>query len=801
MKSKKTKSLKSTFISSPVVIFLSFQPLFSLQIDLREGLETDNKYSTLNLIDSESSSCIRKYNDFNKISKIECNFLVNYAQERSFSNSFFNVQVESISKNNTKVNIYPKKNVVLFSSDRDLSKLDYFYPRPEVEKASHWVVVGFSGDNPPFLETKNLYNWKKLNFPVHLNFKNMPIIGALDIDGHPIKEENTGDVDMFLDLRNSYEKGQYRNVILIGSKILNEYPNTLFHPEITLYQMRALFKLNSYQQIINLSKDYLRDYSADDGVAEVLLYTGYVHSKLGFGSYAKYYFERLFEEHNDNEFKNWGYLYYGDDRLSGGKKGEALKLYKDALYNTKDKLIATEAAYRLGQLALEDLKYDDSEFYLSKIVEGNPSFLQNEIERNYNLAKELSEHNKTKLSANMTRALLKDKKPTELDEYETMLKDLAVWLDMSGQIEEAYQTYEQYLKIYDYGNFDPEVRENKDKLLFLRNETNETIRDNNYYNLIEKYGLDSDIGKQAIYEKAKILNDKLEYQAVLSLENDLQKAKDVFPDSINVLKSSAIGLSRQELKNGNCDNAISLVNKFELKLDQNDDEKLYECSMKNSQYSIAEEISKRRISLSQETLKWLFRYSQVLINSGRYLEFLKVSDEVLSMISIEKNNDFNSIYFDRYRAFEMLQNDEKVLETVNILDKIFKDDYKNLQPFKSVIDIAVKRKDDLLIEKYGKKILTIQERLNSFVETPEVELLITTSLQHQNKFSEAINILETLLKRDISNDVKSRAYYELGSAYYNLKNTKLAKDSFQKSFDLSPNSSWGKLSGDFLKLI
>lgn len=792
--------MASKLFYGQVIFLITVQPLFSLQIDLREGLEKNERYSTLNLTDSENTTCIKTFNDFNKLSKIECNFSTTYSQEKSFSNSFFNIKVEANNKS-SRVTIIPKKNTILFSSDKDVSKLDFFYPRDEIEQAQHWVAVGFNGDKPPFIENKDLYNWKRINFPIHLNYKNSPIIGALDIDGHPIREESTGDVDIYMDLRDSYEKGQYRNVISLGSRILNDFPNTLFHPEIVLYQMRALFKLKGYQQIINLSKEYLKDYSGDGGVAEVLLYTAYVHSKLGFTSYAKYYFVRLFEEHKDSEFKNWGLIYYGDDRISGGKKAEAMKLYKDALYNTKDIEIATIAAYRLGQIYLEDLKIDDSEFYLSKIVEGNPQFLLNDINRNYKLAKDLSEHNKTKLSANMLRILLKDKKFTDLDDYETMLKDLGVWLDMSGQVEDAYTEYERYLKIYDYGMFDKLVRDNKDKLLFFRDEKNETVRLNNYDYLVEQYGHDSDIGKQAVYEKSKVLYDQKDFNTVLSMENDLNNSSSIFPDSLNVLKNSALGLAKNNLKNSNCNEAIILVKKFELKLDQSEDEQLYNCSMENSQYKIAEEITKRRIAQSEDTLKWLYRYSQVLINSGKYREFLKISDEVISMAKIEKNSNYNEIYYDRYKAFDMLQDNDKVLDSVATIDKLFKDSYKNLQSFKTAVDIAKNKKDDLLIEKYGKKVLAIQDRLNSFVETPEIELLITTSLQHQNKFSEVIQVLENLLKRDLSNDIKSRVYYEMGSAYNNLKNIQKAKESFQKSFELSPNNSWGRLSSDFLKLL
>ena len=69
------------------------------------------------------------------------------------------------------------------------------------------------------------------------------------------------------------------------------------------------------------------------------------------------------------------------------------------------------------------------------------------------------------------------------------------------------------------------------------------------------------------------------------------------------------------------------------------------------------------------------------------------------------------------------------------LEKYFQDSYKNLQPFKSVVSIGKNRKDNLLIERFAKLIIKIQNRLKSYVESPEIEILLIHNFSHQIKFS------------------------------------------------------------------
>jgi tetratricopeptide (TPR) repeat protein len=142
-----------------------------------------------------------------------------------------------------------------------------------------------------------------------------------------------------------------------------------------------------------------------------------------------------------------------------------------------------------------------------------------------------------------------------------------------------------------------------------------------------------------------------------------------------------------------------------------------------------------------------------------------------------------------------------VIASVEKLKQYFRGSYKNLQPFKTVVNIAKKRKDDLLIERFGYQIMELQDRLKTYVETPGIELVLITSLKHQKKFEQAKDVNLKLLKHDLKPDVKARAYYELGHSYQQLGDSDKARDSFLRSSEASPDNVWGKLSRDYIDLM
>ena len=58
--------------------------------------------------------------------------------------------------------------------------------------------------------------------------------------------------------------------------------------------------MQRYEEIVELSKVFLREYSANDNIAEVLSIISRAYAKLGQSANADYFFDRLFDEHEDS---------------------------------------------------------------------------------------------------------------------------------------------------------------------------------------------------------------------------------------------------------------------------------------------------------------------------------------------------------------------------------------------------------------------------------------------------------------------------------------------------------------------
>ena len=80
------------------IIFLAMiivSATFAIHIELKEGKESGQTFSTLNLIGKEAVKCSKTLNEFQIITQIECKFLTHYSDKlKDFSNSFFDILCE-----------------------------------------------------------------------------------------------------------------------------------------------------------------------------------------------------------------------------------------------------------------------------------------------------------------------------------------------------------------------------------------------------------------------------------------------------------------------------------------------------------------------------------------------------------------------------------------------------------------------------------------------------------------------------------------------------------------------------------
>ncbi|RUM56448.1 MAG: hypothetical protein DSY40_02245, partial [Nautilia sp.] len=71
--------------------------------------------------------------------------------------------------------------------------------------------------------------------------------------------------------------------------------------------------------------------------------------------------------------------------------------------------------------------------------------------------------------------------------------------------------------------------------------------------------------------------------------------------------------------------------------------------------------------------------------------------------------------------------------------------------------------NNLLVYTYSKKILELEKKYNTYIQSPLIDFIFVESAKKLNKKEEAIKSLQNLIKLNIDEDSKAKAYYMLSS--------------------------------------
>ena len=226
----------------------------------------------------------------------------------------------------------------------DMTKDSTMY-NANVKLSRHWMIVGYK-DKLPYIREEAAVD-TSINFPFQLDANNLPFVGGLDIKGNPVHIKKVGDVTEYLKIKKLYNEKNYDSCLELTNNIMREYPNSLFRAELIYYKIRVYGKLEDHDNVIISAKEFLREYSSDENIPEVLALVAKSYARIGLSTDADYFFDRLFTEHEKSEYSKWGYIYLGEMLERDGSSSKALSYYEKALKETKDLEIAATAAYKM----------------------------------------------------------------------------------------------------------------------------------------------------------------------------------------------------------------------------------------------------------------------------------------------------------------------------------------------------------------------------------------------------------------------------------------------------------------------
>jgi tetratricopeptide (TPR) repeat protein len=771
--------------------------LFALEISIDSAKDNFSKYSTLHLWDSKEFICEEVKNDFEVTTEIICAFSKKPSQSiGTIKNDFF--KVNTILKDNMFfLSIKPLHKIKLLSEVFDLTQDNSVYT-VKASISKRWLVIGYKEKLP--LIYKDEHSSIGINFPFYLERDKLPFVGSLDIKGNPVHIKRVGDVKEYIKIKKYYEEKQYERSIDVIEEILRDYPRTLFKAELIYYKIKVYSQLKDYDNVVSNAKVYLREYSANENVPEVLALAAKAYSNIGLVSDAEYFFDRLFSEHKGSIASQWGYIYRGEMLEASGGASKAMQFYKKALRETSNIDVATTAAYRIAS-ATQGIKSAESAKYIEKILNAKPSFFIEHIKSANKMMYSFADEEHYKTAASMGQAIINEIDPT-YDEYETYLKDIALWLAKTDDKQKALVAINKYIKQFPDGDYINEVDIVKDALFFDTPDLNNTARLAEYENLIDTYKYDT-IGNRAIYERGKLLLELGEFSQIIETKDELlQLDAEVYPEKEKIVTSAAIGLMKKSLENKKCEEVLVISNDYNITLSNKWDDGIYECAMKGGDYQLAKRMTLKNLkSLDIELRKkWLYRYVKVDFSIGNYSNVIAAANDLITLISDDTNSQYKDVYRYLFDTYKRLEQNEKLIGLINEIEKVFGVTYKDIERYVTMISLGSEKKDDNMVIKYAKKVMDIQNSSSSSAQSPYVEFTLYQSYVNVENYNAALDVIESLDNIELKKIYRARQKYLLGSILIKLWRDDEAQIAYKEAISADPDSPWAKLAKSALNL-
>ncbi|WP_457746436.1 tetratricopeptide repeat protein [Sulfurimonas sp.] len=770
---------------------------FALEISIDSAKDNFIKYSTLHLNDEDPFTCQEIKNEFDVVTKVVCAFSKKPSKNiKSLQNDFF--RINSFQKKDTFfIVIKPFYKLKLIADIFDLT-VDNTLFNADVSLSRRWSIVGFK-NKMPLLKQEHKPEIA-INFPFYLDKDKMPYVGSLDIKGNPVHIKSVDDVSEYLRIKKYYKKKNYESALELINDVLAQYPNTLFRAELIFYKIKVYDKIKDYENVIANAKEFLREYSGDENIPEVLSLLAKAYAKVGQSSDADYFFDRLFSEHSNSIFAQWGYIYKGEMLEASGGVAKAVDYYKKALYETKSIEVAASAAFHLARINISVSPKAASK-YIMKIVQAKAGYFMQEEKASIDMMHQFADEGYFDAAAAIAQSLLNEINPT-YDEYEGLLKDVALWLAKTKDKKTALQAINKYLTEFPDGDYIDLIQEAKDRLFFDTSDLNATAKLMEFNKLIQEYANDS-IGQKALYEKAKLLLKEKKYNEVLSMKDQLESLdEEIFNDVDSIINQAAIGAMQNSLQENKCNEVLEISNEYNITLSSKWDDSLFACATKGGDFTLAKKIASKNLKSKNlaERKKWLYRYITVDFDTGNYSEVIEASKDLITLISDDKNSPYQEVYRYLFDTYQRLEKQNKLMEAMNKIEEIFGVSYKDIDRYVAMVTLGESLHDDTMVIKYGTKVMRLEKNSTTHAQSPYIEFALYQAYMDKNELNKAYEVIHSLDAIKLSKSDRARAKYLQGRVLSKLWRDSEAKVAYEEAIKADEKSAWAKLAKSALEL-
>ncbi len=669
--------------------------------------------------------------------------------------------------------------------------------------AKHWIVLGFER-SAPYLGKKSYFP-ERLSFPLDFSDYAIPSVGAVDINGRPVFMKDNRDVERFIAVKRAFEAGKYSKAYDLATEAFEQYPDSIFASDFLRYRIKALAKLDMKEradEIIKMGRLFIKHYTSDEYMPEVLLILARVYSATGFVSDANYFFDRLINEHKGSRFANLGLIYLGDQLFINGKVKEATKRYLEAYYAAKDIDVASLAAYKLAIRYLDRGNTKEAVKYLRKIWNKNPDFLLKDKDDAHRIAQQLAARGVYDLAIEIDKALLKRLRKIDAL-YEEVLFEIAEWYDEWKKVKEAIDWYERYLEEFAYGSHSDKAKENLDALFVVSHDMNATEALKKYEKLMREYS-GSEIADKALVAKMKVLLAQKRYEEVLAVKEAVEamRSSDAKNDAKAILKKAAQALFVGAAQNGECRRGVAMVEEYGVEPTSKEEPFLFTCYMKYARYDKAHEIALGHLTdaSTSSRIEWLCRDTHALALMKKYQESLKAAQDLHALAKTAAQRRCPTLLWDEVKAYDALGMYANEMALIHRMADLYKDDMRLAEVLRMGYNAAKREGDDMQRLWLLEKLIALQNRHASHPYSPWVEFEAIRLLKEKKAYEKALKIASSMEKLGLKGENKARWLYEKGLLFELLGQKEASKKSFEACSKVDDGGAWRKLCSQALSI-
>ena len=781
-----------------IVAFICLLPLCALGLDvtINYGKELKEHFSVLNIIHNEPLECTQNRNAQDEVVYVACTLdrmpIASFTPTETLFFRFWSRVVDG----RFYLYVEPKHKMILFATPNDLKKTTPI-TKEQPPKSKSWQIIGYKNTIPFLNDYANQNKPSGLNFPIKIIKNNELYFNDLDIERGPLHHDDGEDFVAYTQIKTLIQNQAYIDAVKRIDETLIAYPKTIFAKDLLLFRLRALEHFDSVENsdmIIDMGIKWIKKYPTDSNVPEVLFYLGNAYADMRIPEEAKYYLERIISEYPQSRYMPLSKMALAKHFYSSTDTNAASRLFAQAYQEAKDLDSASAVAIEWSKFYLQNRNKEQTQKLLETMFKVNPSYITKYPLKTYEFLNLLAEEQLYLIAAQLGEYLYNHLLSDDINKEE-LLNNVSLWYQAANAVQDAHRINKIFLSEFEHRPLADEVKDRDDKLLFALTEDDSIEAKLGEYDYIIEHYANSPEQEKALMLKAQVLFDEGKYEEVLSLKEHLKDTP--------LIAQSYSALIHKSLEDNDCKITANYYMQYPyVNLEPKQKMPLFDCLYSLALNKEAAQVSANMATESKDLptkLAWLYRDTLNFAKLGDNKSTALAGRDTLELAKSLQEAKYYDVGFLLFNALNELNDKEGALQTYAFLKEKQADNPQMLGVDLYLLKNAETQKDELSIEIYAKDILRLQKLTNNITDSPYVDFALAQSYIRTLHTDDALNVLDTLLTKDMNDDNKQKALYLKGSLLKTLGRD--SQSTFEQCQLIAHEGAWKNLCSQALEML